>query len=219
MKIGILVAMDKEFDRLKAAVGESGKIGNNTIVLAKSGMGKVNAAVKAVEMIKSESPDCLISTGVAGGLGENVDTMDVVVSRQVAYHDVWCGEGEYGQVQGLPARFDCNKALCEATATIDAAPSKLHCGLIASGDQFISEREQEEKILSNFPDALAVDMESGALAHTCYLYKLPFISFRIISDTLRGENRYSDYENFWENVGDTSFTVIKKFLESLPESL
>lgn len=67
------------------------------------GIGKVNAAAGAVELIRNFEPDCIISTGVAGGIDSCLKVMDVVASRQIVYHDVWCGEGNaYGQIQGLP---------------------------------------------------------------------------------------------------------------------
>ncbi len=69
----------------------------------KCGIGKVNAAAGTVELIRTFQPDGVISTGVAGGIDSCLKIMDVVVSRQVVYHDVWCGEGNmYGQIQGLP---------------------------------------------------------------------------------------------------------------------
>lgn len=58
------------------------------------GIGKVNAAAGTVELIRNFQPDCIISTGVAGGIDSELNVMDVVVSRNIVYHDVWCGEGK-----------------------------------------------------------------------------------------------------------------------------
>ncbi|MBQ0060303.1 MAG: 5'-methylthioadenosine/adenosylhomocysteine nucleosidase, partial [Bacteroidales bacterium] len=74
-------------------------------------------------------------------------------------------------------------------------------------------------IKEDWPDGLAVDMESGAIAQTCYLYNVPFISFRIISDTPGVEQHFEQYANFWETMANTSFGVTKTFLESLPNEL
>ena len=83
-----------------------GRIGPNEVVLAETGIGKVNAAVGAAEIIREFRPDCLVSTGVAGGIDASLRVMDVVVATEVAYHDVDCGPGNVrGQVQGLPPRF------------------------------------------------------------------------------------------------------------------
>ena len=94
-----------------------GTIQNNTVILMKCGIGKVNAAAGTVELIRNFHPDCIISTGVAGGIDSGLKVMDVVAGSQIVYHDVWCGEGNaYGQIQGLPALFEGNdklKALTE----------------------------------------------------------------------------------------------------------
>ena len=83
-----------------------GTIQNNTVILMKCGIGKVNAAAGTVELIRNFHPDCIISTGVAGGIDSGLKVMDVVAGSQIVYHDVWCGEGNaYGQIQGLPALF------------------------------------------------------------------------------------------------------------------
>ena len=106
MKIGIIVAMDKELQQLRPLFPE------DQVILQKSGIGKVNAAIQTVEMIRQYKPDCIISTGCAGGNGDDINVQDVVVSTQLAYHDVYCGEAighsVYGQVQGLPARYDAD---------------------------------------------------------------------------------------------------------------
>lgn len=222
MKVGIIVAMDSEYERLTALLGGApqGRIGSNDIVLRRSGIGKVNAAIVAIDLIYSQHPDCIISTGVAGGLGADVHVMDIVASKCIAYHDVWCGEGnEYGQVQGLPARFDSSEVLY--ACAMAALGSHSHGGLICSGDKFITDHDEERKILDVFPDALAVDMESAALAQVCHLDGIPFISIRIISDALceDGADHQQQYDNFWKTVGDNSFDAIRNFLQSLPETL
>ncbi len=196
-----------------------GTIGRNTVILMKCGIGKVNAAAGAVELIKTFQPDCVISTGVAGGIDRCLGVMDVVVSREIVYHDVWCGEGNaYGQVQGLPVRFEGNRTLFDCAMAIDT-PTVIHGGLICSGDKFITDREELDAIKGNFADGLAVDMESGAIAQVCHIYKVPFISFRIISDTPGAENHWEQYTNFWDTIADRSFEVTHTFLSALPATL
>ena len=81
-------------------------LGSNRVILTQCGIGKVNAAVGATELIRRFAPDCIVSTGVAGGIDACLKVTDVVASDSLAYHDVWCGDGnEYGQVQGLPAVY------------------------------------------------------------------------------------------------------------------
>ncbi|MBR1575895.1 MAG: 5'-methylthioadenosine/S-adenosylhomocysteine nucleosidase [Bacteroidales bacterium] len=221
MKIGIIVAMDSEYERLSELIGPSGRLGRNTVILSKSGIGKVNSALGTDRMIREHHPDCILSTGVAGGLGEGIDVMDVVAGIRMTYHDTWCGEDNaYGQVQGLPLYFEAHPALVSCVETLRNTPGApwIHCGLICSGDRFIADSEEEEAILGHFPEAVAVDMESCSIAQVCHLEGVPFISLRVISDSLKG-NRGESYADFWATVGTTSFSAVRQFLESLPDKL
>lgn len=216
MTIGIIVALDGEYQQIEQLLGakSEGTIGQNKVVLHKSGIGKVNAALQAQSFIMEHSLDCLISSGVAGGLSHLLHSMDLVAASEVVYHDVWCGEGNaYGQVQGYPERFVANSTLLECAKKIGAKT-----GLLASGDFFINTNSEAQAILNHFPEAVSVDMESGAIAQTCHKYGLPFLSLRIISD-VAGEDHQSEYDNFWKCLSDNSFHQISAFLNSLPNKL
>ena len=208
MKIGIIVAMDKELQQLRPLFPE------DKVILEKSGIGKVNAAIQTVEMIRQHRPDVIISSGCAGGNGDDVNIQDVVVSSQIAYHDVYCGkaigQSVYGQVQGLPARFEADPHLLEVAIKTGAKP-----GLIVTGDWFVDSKEKMREIVGHFPEAKAVDMESAAIAQVCYIYKVPFISFRVISDIPLRDTDASQYHNFWDTIAQNSFQVTKTFIESL----
>lgn len=231
MKIGVLTAMTSEYEQLSALLSAPvrevkegieylvGNIGDNAIVLRQCGIGKVNAALGTAELIRSFSPDAVVSTGVAGGIDECLGVMDVVVSSSIVYHDVWCGMGcEYGQVQGMPAVFPVADNLWQAAVSLNDSPennTRIHAGLICTGDQFITNREELCKIKSNFPSGLAVDMESAAIAQTCHIYNVPFVSFRIISDTPGVDKHIEQYENFWGEMANRSFGVTRRFLSNL----
>ncbi len=231
MKIGIIPAMSSEQKQLANQLENpterkegpftytEGTIKNNTIILMQCGIGKVNAAAGAVEMIRNFAPDCIISTGVAGGIDSCLNVMDVVVSSRIVYHDVWCGEGNaYGQIQGLPLYFTGNETLYQCAISLDTETA-IHGGLICSGDKFITDRQELETIKANFPEGLAVDMESASIAQVCHLYEVPFISFRIISDTPGAEKHLEQYKNFWGEMADRSFHVTEAFLKALPNKL
>ncbi len=231
MKIGIITAMSSEHKQVAQLLEDKkettsgiyeyteGKMKENTIILTKCGIGKVNAAAGAVELIRTYQPDCIISTGVAGGIDKCLKIMDVVVSQQIVYHDVWCGEGNaYGQVQGLPTFFEGNKTLFDCAIDLDT-DTPIHGGLICSGDKFVTDRSELDAIKGQFPEGLAVDMESGAIAQICHLYKVPFISFRIISDTPGAENHWEQYTNFWGEMADRSFGVTHAFISAIPAKL
>lgn len=209
MKIGVLVAMDKEYEQLCG-------LANENIIIRKTGIGKVNAAVNATLLINECHPDIIVSSGCAGGASAQLDVMDVVVSTQIAYHDVYCAvEGEeYGRVQGLPRYFESPKSAVDIALSLRHT-GKIHSGLIASGDWLVDTTTKMREILDIYPQAIAIDMESAALAHTCYLFNTPFVSFRVISDVPIKENSISQYNNFWETVSDNSFSITRQFLQTL----
>ena len=194
--------MESEYALLKQLSGN--------LVIERSGMGKVNAAVKAADLIGREHPDLVISTGVAGSTSPSVHTGDFVVGQKVAYHDAWYGEGNaWGQVQGLPLYYEAPAELVAKAESLGARK-----GLIVSGDRFIESRQEVMDIRKHFPEALAVDMESGALAQTCYLKGVPFISLRLVSDG-DDDAHMEAYKNFWQTAGAESFHMVHRFLESL----
>ena len=175
----------------------------------------MNAATGVTNLILNFLPDRIISTGVAGGIDEKLRIMDVVVGQNVCYHDVWCGEGcDPGQVQGMPTEFIGDPVMLRAASTLPT-DVRIVPGLICTGDQFITAREELDRIKAAHPDGLAVDMESAAIAQVCHLYQVPFLSFRIISDTPGADAHFQQYLNFWDTMADKSFTVTKLFLESL----
>lgn len=227
MKIGLIVAMQKELNSIisllesKQEITNSiykytiGKIGEHEIILMQCGIGKVNAAMGTENMLNMFSPQLVISTGVAGGTDISMEPMDVVVSSQLAYHDVFCGEeNQFGQVQGLPSRFSTPSHIV-STATQLNYSNKIHSGLILTGDWFVTTKEKVLSILDCFPEAKAVDMESCAIAQVCYIRNIPFCSFRIISDIPLKNNPLHQYKDFWNTLANNSFNLTKQFIEIL----
>ena len=228
MKIGIIIAMDKEFRRISELLDGldveldggrkfvTGTLGENELVLHQCGIGKVNAAIGASEMIRRYNRDLLVSTGCAGGGRTDMEVMDIVASTELAYHDVYCGEAMgktvYGQVQGMPARYSSPSDLVEKAKSVSP---RVHAGLIVTGDWFVDSKEKMREIVSHFPEAAAVDMESAAIAQTCHIYGIPFISFRVISDIPLKDTNAAMYHDFWNTVADHSFETTKEFLLKL----
>ena len=207
--------MDKERDALERALDANGRIGENEIVIEKGGIGKVNAAVCATKMISEQRPDCIISTGCAGGIDPSVLLCDVVVASQTVYHDVWCGEPyAKGQIPGMPERFDSDEALLSAAVETDG-DFRVLPGLICTGDVFLTAHDAAAAVKRAFPEALAVDMESAAIAQVCHIHGVPFLSVRVISDTVSAADRASEYKDFWSAVSGTSFSFISKLLARL----
>ena len=225
MKIGIIVAMHKELELLLPLLQNSeesrmsgcefyrGKVGRHDVIAMQCGIGKVNAAIGTLTLVNSFLPDFVINSGVAGGADQSISVMDVVAGARVAYHDVWCGpESELGQVQGLPLYFEGAKRL------LNLVPDRegIHKGLICSGDQFIDTLDAVSRIKGNFPEALAVDMESGAIAQVCHLNKVPFLALRVISDSPgASHDNTRQYLDFWADAPQETFNLVKDIITRL----
>ena len=173
--IGIIIALDREMKIFAAKLQDlqrqtlhkctfyTGVIDNKIITAVVSGMGKVNAALCAADLIDNFKVDMILNLGIAGGLDSSLKIGDFLVGKDIVYHDVWCGNpNKYGQVQDLPEMYHSKP---ELALNLKQYPQ----GLITSGDYFVEKAEELQKIKSNFPTALAVDMESAAIAQTCYL--------------------------------------------------
>ena len=212
MKIGIIVAMEKELRQLQSLFDDE------QVIVQQSGIGKVNAAIGAAEMIRLHQPDCIISSGCAGGADTTFNVQDIVVSRQLCYHDVYCGDAAghtvYGQVQGMPARFDADPRLLQLAEGLQT-DSNIVPGLIVTGDWFVDTKEKMRSIVDHFPDAAAVDMESAAIAQTCYTFGVPFLSFRVISDIPLKDTKAAMYHDFWANVAEQSFQTTRTLVETI----
>lgn len=225
MKIALIVAMDKEFRQLCGLLHDPtvkkiglmdafcGQIANHDVLLCQSGIGKVNAAIATVEVIREFHPELIVSTGVAGGASTNLRVMDVVMSTETCFHDVYCGEEcQKGQILGMPQRFESFNPQLEPA---DDCDSRIVKGLIVTGDWFVDSRLKMQSILDDFPEAMAVDMESAAIAQVCHLYGVKFLSFRIISDVPLSDHKAAQYFDFWDRLAEGSFEVTRSLLEKL----
>ena len=228
-RIAIMVAMDKELALILPLLGKDtiettdkgdrtaririGRYGNLQIALMKSGIVKVNAALATQAMIDKFGPDLVISTGVAGGTGA-AGILDVVVAERLTFHDVWCGPGtEPGAADGCPRFLTPPASLLQLKAI--APEQGLRHGLICSGDIFVSTPEEVAAIRAKFPDVQAVEMESGAIAQTCYRHGTDMIAIRVVSDTPGGEDNIAQYSDFWSQAPERTFGVVKNLLDSL----
>ena len=227
MKIGILAAMDKEvalllplledkrdveLDGRKAYVG---RIGANEVCVMKCGIGKVNSALNAYRMIGWFHPELVINSGVAGGADASMAVGSLLIATEAAYHDVWCGPGtEWGQIEGMPRRFSMDKALVEACRALPGLED-ARSGLICSGDRFISKVDEVDFIKSEFPDALACDMESASIAHACLDKGVPFAVVRVVSDTPGQADNISQYKDFWTTAPEKTFQAVWSIINSL----
>ncbi len=230
MTVGIIGALELEVEALKRLMDKCrvntvsgvdffiGKINGTDTVVAAAGVGKVNAAVCAQTMILKYSPDLVINIGVAGGLSKELKIGDIAIADAVVEHDMdTTATGEpLGYIYGLETvEMPCDKKTADMLerAVGGAGDIYVQCGIIASGDQFISTQEQRNKIIDNF-GAIAAEMEGASIGHVCTMNKVPFAVLRAISD---GANDSSpvDFETFAKTAADNSVKIIIEFLKNI----
>ena len=220
--IAIITAMDSEFNAIlslydfklnNANIMET-SAHNKTIYLIKSGIGKVNAALCANFAIQNGA-DIVLNTGLAGGISDDLNQGDVVLADKVCYHDVWCGEPNLkGQVQEMPLFYKIEENLLLKLQNV-AKDNGYKIGLAVTGDQFLTDVNRLMQIKKDFPEAVAVDMESAAIAQTCYVNNKPFLSLRIISDVVGKTNQVEQYNAFWQNMPQMASIMVDRIIESL----
>ena len=172
MKIAIIGAMEEEVtilrDKLENREQEviagseftKGKYNGVEVVLLKSGIGKVNAALSTTLLLDRYKPDYVINTGSAGGFHPSLNVGDVVISSEVRHNDVdvTVFGYEYGQVPGLPAAYIPNEMLVDIAVKKAAEINGIQVvkGLIVTGDSFLNDPEKVEFIRGKFNDLMQV---------------------------------------------------------------
>lgn len=198
--------MDNEYRLISNACS------SDNVFVVKAGIGKVNAAVAAVELIDGKDVDAVLNIGVAGSMSPDFVEGDTIAANRTAYHDMWCGMGCLpGQVQSMPLYFEADPFLLAKALEVPG----VRTGLTVTGDQFYISREEDARILGMYPDAVAADMESAAIAQVCHLKGVPFLSFRIISDTHTDGKQAEHYDGFWESLAEKAFAIVGGFLGKL----
>lgn len=227
---GIIAAMDKELDLIKEeikfedSVVVSGMtfymshINDKNIVFVKCGVGKINAAICTELLIDRFKVDCVINTGVAGALNNDLDIGDIVISKSAVMHDMdVTGLGyKIGQTPGLDVvEFEANNDLVKC---IENVIDKLNLNIkyivggVASGDQFVSSKIDKERILKYF-DVDCVEMEGASIAQVCYINSIPFVIIRSMSDKA-DDSGHVDYKTFSDNSAKNSAKIVVNFIKS-----
>ena len=210
--IGIIVAMDEEREEIINIMKDVevkqvynlrflvGKIQGKNCIIAKSGVGKVNAARTTQIMIDNFELSYVINIGVAGAINGLLNIGDVIIAKHVVQHDfdITAFDHIKGYITGVGDRVKCDEQLVsEFEQVIESQPEKnyrIKMGIVATGDIFCTEIWMKDKIRVKF-DADVVDMECGAVAQVCYLDRIPFIAIRCVSDTPNGDNASTFDEN------------------------
>jgi adenosylhomocysteine nucleosidase len=213
-----------------------GALQGRPVVLALSKIGKVAAATTATTLIEAFGASRIVFTGVAGGVGPGVQVGDVVVATDFVQHDMDASPifPRYHMPLYGRSRFDCDSLLTamllEATrAGLTGArgqfgqynahePAGVHCGLIASGDRFVSGAAEAQTLQEGLQAAgfapLAVEMEGAAVAQVCFDYGVPFAAVRTISDRA-DDQAHVDFPTFVTEVASGYALVIVRNLMPL----
>ncbi|AIM15691.1 MULTISPECIES: 5'-methylthioadenosine/S-adenosylhomocysteine nucleosidase [Neobacillus] len=230
MKIAIIGAMEEEVTLLREHIENKtqetvagceftfGKMHGTDVILLRSGIGKVNAAMSTTILLEKYKPDCIINTGSAGGLNPDLNVGDAVISTEVRHHDVdvTAFGYEYGQVPQLPAAFLADEKLLTVAekAAKELDNFKVVRGLIATGDSFMENAERVEYIRTKFNDLQAVEMEAAAIAQVAHRFEVPFVIIRSLSDIAGKESEIS-FDQFIDKAATNSATLVMKMVAAL----
>lgn len=226
--IGFIGAMDIEVNELISLLENktltkisginfyTGQISEKDVVIAKCGVGKVNAAVCAQTMILTYKPDVVINTGVAGSLSEKLNICDVAIATDVVQHDM--DTSPLGDPVGFVSGIDMVKIPCDIrisqmlyNSAVKFENIKCELGTIASGDQFLNSDDVKKRITDNF-GAIAGEMEGASIGHVAYMNNVPFSILRVISDNASGESNI-DFPKFCTIAADMSIKICAEFIK------
>lgn len=230
MKIAIIGAMEEEVTLLRDHIEDKtqetvagceftfGTMYGVDVILLRSGIGKVNAAMSTTILLEKYKPDYIINTGSAGGFNPALNVGDAVISTEVRHHDVdvTAFGYEYGQVPQLPAAFLADEKLISIAETAASALEKFQIvkGLIVTGDSFMEDPARVDFVRSKFNDLQAVEMEAAAIAQVAHRFGVPFVIIRSLSDIAGKESEVS-FDQFIDKAATNSATLVMKMVAAL----
>lgn len=230
-RIGIIGAMELEVAQLKSQMTiervitkasmefYTGTLNNVDVVVVRSGIGKVNAALCVQILADVFQVTHVINTGVAGSLNADLDIGDILVSKDALHHDMDVTIFGYqpGEVPQIGFReFKANEEMINAAVTSckEVNPDiNVRTGRVVSGDQFISSKEVKNKLINTFKGDCA-EMEGASIAHGAYLNQLPFVIIRAISDKA-DDSAEMDYPTFEKEAAKHSAKLVAHMITLL----
>ncbi len=220
---------------IKGITFTSGRLDGKPIVLAWTGVGKVNAAMTTTLLLEHFRPARVILTGIAGGVDPNLKPGDIVIAEQTAHHDMgilWSDGIEHGGVKNRltgdtnPIFFPADPNLLAVArraaerATFEPVsrktgdqPPRAVCGTVVTGDTFVA----SESACAEFAEKLgadAVEMEGAAVAQLCYQRDVGCLIIRSIADKA-DESAIVDKQKFYATAAKNSATLVARMIEDL----
>lgn len=197
--LGIIGAMDEEVAKIKEQLEDvlvetraamdfyKGKLDGREVVVVRSGIGKVNAAICTQILADIYGVSGIINTGIAGSLKAEINIGDIVLSEDALQHDMDATgfgyePGQVPRVDTLSFLADKNLIKLAKDCCSRVNPDiNTFVGRVVSGDQFISDKAKKEWLVKTF-QGYCTEMEGAAIAQACYLNAIPFLIVRAISD-------------------------------------
>lgn len=224
--IGIIGAMQVEVDAIKETMNDvhevsvfglqtwQGKIANKDVVLALSGVGKVNAAMTTTILATQFKLDAVINVGTAGGLLEEQQVLDVVIADQIVQHDYDTSGLDGDEGRGIVSYSDPTLvSLCERIfANME---HRVWVGKIASGDTFIHEDSQIELIKKYHQKVIACEMEAGAVSAVCNRLNIKCVIVRSLSDNAHHNDSPMDFVSYVQQASTRSAVFCFKVISEL----
>lgn len=212
-KIGIIGAMEEEVSALKEMMDIQdiqtiagmefckGSCEGQSVIVVRSGIGKVNAAICTQILCDVYGAEAVINTGVAGSLKNEINIGDIVLSTDALQHDM--DATGFGYEPGVIPRMETSTfkadetliALAEKVCREVNPEIDVFRGRVVSGDQFISDHTAKERLTEIF-HGYCTEMEGAAIAQAAYLNQVPYLVIRAISDKADGsaEMDYGEFE-------------------------
>ena len=230
-KIGIIGAMEEEVEALRGKMEDpqkttrasmdfySGRLNGMEAVIVRSGIGKVNAGICTQILADLFQVDAVINTGIAGSLKAEINIGDIVVSTDALQHDMDAREFGYpiGQVPRMDTlTFPADPEIRKKAARIckEVNPEiQVFEGRIVSGDQFVADKEQKNRIIEN-TQGWCTEMEGTAIGQAAYLNKIPYLVIRAISDKA-DDSAHVDYPTFEKQAIIHSVNLVEALLPLL----
>lgn len=184
------------------------------LLIMLSGVGKVNAAMNTAILLNIYDVSKVINFGVAAGLKDSLSILDIVVSTSCVQHDF--DTSAIDGIEGIGIKSLIDKDLLDKTImSLNELDYPYSEGLLATGDQFIANKDDFKKIIKNFPDVLCVDMEGASICNVCNAFKIPVIVIRSISDIVFDDNSNMDFIKFAQIASKRNCEVILKIIDKL----
>ncbi len=227
--IGIIGALDVEVNSFSELIENKkcetvsgikficGEFLGKDVVIAISGVGKVNAALTTEAMIIKYSPEYIINTGIAGSLTDRLKIGDVAISSALVEHDMnTTSLGELrGYISGIEKVFiDADKSISEKfSSVLNELNINFEVGVLASGDIFVTSQKHKDKISSEF-GAICCEMEGASIAHVAAANNVPVCVIRVISDSANDDSPMS-YPKFKMLAASRSTDILKSYFSKL----